>query len=69
VVGEKVVGCSNILWRSHYLPYQEAGIPEINDLNVAEEFQNCGIGRALIREAERLVADCRMQRIEIGGPV
>jgi GNAT superfamily N-acetyltransferase len=66
VVGEKVVGYSNILWRSDYIPYQEAGIPEINDLNVVEEFQNLGIGRALIRESERLVAERGIQRIGIG---
>jgi GNAT superfamily N-acetyltransferase len=56
-LGEKVIGCSNILWRSDYIPYQEGGILEINDLNVVEEFQNCGIGRALIKEAEHLVSD------------
>jgi GNAT superfamily N-acetyltransferase len=66
-VGEKVVGYSNILWRSDYIPYQEAGIPEINDLNVVEEFQNCGIGRALIEESERLVSDRGIQKIGIGA--
>jgi GNAT superfamily N-acetyltransferase len=36
-------------------------------LNVVEEFQNCGIGRALIEESERLVSDRGIQKIGIGA--
>lgn len=60
--GGHVIGYANVLWRSGYARFSEAGVPEINDLNVVEEFQNRGVGRALIREAER-VASSRGHRV------
>ena len=65
-VSEKVVGYANILWTSGYEPFRQNGIPEINDLNVIEEFQDRGIGRALIQEAERLAAEAGKSIIGIG---
>jgi GNAT superfamily N-acetyltransferase len=43
----------NVIWQPEYEPFREAGIPEVNDMNVIAEFQKQGIGTALIREAER----------------
>lgn len=55
VVGGEVVGYANVLWESDYEPFRRGGVPEINDLNVAREHQNRGVGRALIREAEHVI--------------
>jgi GNAT superfamily N-acetyltransferase len=54
VSGEHVVGYTNVIWQPEYQPFREAGIPEINDMNVIAEFQKHGIGTALIGEAERI---------------
>lgn len=64
--GEEVIGYGNVLWESGYSGLRESGIPEINDLNVVEEFQNRGVGRALIREAERIAAERGVRVMGIG---
>lgn len=56
VSGDEVVGYTNVLWESGYEPFRSGGVPEINDLNVVGEHQNRGVGRSLIREAERVIA-------------
>jgi GNAT superfamily N-acetyltransferase len=56
VSGNQVVGYTNVVWQPNYTPFREAGIPEINDMNVIVEFQRQGIGTALIREAERIAS-------------
>jgi GNAT superfamily N-acetyltransferase len=56
VTGGEIIGYANVLWESGYEPFRRGDIPEINDLNVIEEHQNRGVGRALIREAERIIA-------------
>jgi len=66
VAGDKVVGYANVLWESDYEPFRREGVPEINDLNVIGEHQNRGIGRALIREAERVVAEAGRPVVGIG---
>jgi GNAT superfamily N-acetyltransferase len=66
VVGDRVVGYGKVLWESDYEPFRSDDIPEINDLNVIEEHQNQGIGRALIREAERIVAAAGRLVVGIG---
>lgn len=54
--GEDIAGYTNLVWQSDYAPFREAGIPEINDMNVLEPFRRKGIATAFIREAERLAA-------------
>lgn len=66
VSGGRVIGYTNVLWRSGYARFSEGGIPEINDLNVIGECQNRGVGRALIGEAERVAAGRGKQVIGIG---
>ena len=66
VSGGRVIGYTNVLWRSDYPRFSESGIPEINDLNVIEQFQNQGVGRALIREAERAAAERGKSVVGIG---
>lgn len=63
---ESIVGYTNVLWHSGYPPFLSDGIPEINDLNVVAEFRNRGIGRALVREAERVAAEAGKEIIGIG---
>jgi GNAT superfamily N-acetyltransferase len=65
-VGEAAVGYANILWQPDYEPFLSDGIPEINDLNVIDEYQNRGIGTALIREAERIAAEAGKPIMGIG---
>jgi GNAT superfamily N-acetyltransferase len=51
--------CSAIspsLWRSAYLPFREAGIPELSDFNVLPQFRRQRVGTALMDAAESLVA-------------
>lgn len=64
--GESIVGYTNVLWQSGYMPFLSEGIPEINDLNVVAEFRNRGIGRALIREAELVAAKAGKSIMGIG---
>jgi GNAT superfamily N-acetyltransferase len=54
-INDKVAGYANVLWTSKYPPFSDAGIPEINDLNVITVYQNRGIGRALIAAAEQVI--------------
>lgn len=64
--GDQVIGYTNLLWRSDYKRFSASDIPEINDLNVIEQFQNRGVGRALIREAERVAAERGKTVVGIG---
>jgi GNAT superfamily N-acetyltransferase len=66
VTDESVVGYANVLWRSYYEPFRLVGIPEINDLNVVEEYRDNGIGRALIAECEGVVRETKNATIGIG---
>ena len=66
LVGEEVVGYTNLLWQSDYPPFQESGIPEINNMHILDAFQRQGIGTALIREAERVALAHGKNEIGIG---
>lgn len=65
-VDGKLAGYGNVLWTSKYPPFAEAGIPEINDLNVMTMYQNRGIGRALIAAAEQLMNENGYAVVGIG---
>ena len=56
-VGDELAGYGNLLWRSDYAPFSEAGIPEINDLNTLEPFRKHGIASAIIHACERIAAE------------
>ncbi|MBA3778130.1 MAG: GNAT family N-acetyltransferase [Chloroflexi bacterium] len=49
-------GYVTVRWRSDYEPFHQAGIPEIQDLNVLPHLRRWGIGTQLLDEAEALVA-------------
>ncbi len=48
----QAVGYGFLNWHPKYRLYERLGIPEIQDLNVLEEFRRQGIARALIRMCE-----------------
>jgi GNAT superfamily N-acetyltransferase len=66
VSGEEIVGYTNLLWQSDYIPFQEMGIPEINNMHVLDGFQKQGIGTALIQAAECVAAAQDKEEIGIG---
>lgn len=51
------VGYVTVLWRSHYPPFAQEGIPEIADFNVLPDWRRRGIGTALLDEVEHLVLE------------
>jgi GNAT superfamily N-acetyltransferase len=55
-VDDRFAGYLTIEWRSHYLPFKEADIPEITDFNVLIALHRRGIGTRLMDEAERRIA-------------
>ena len=63
--GTRLVGYLTINWNPDYAPLAAAGIPEVQDLNVVEEFRRRGIASRLMDEAEAIVAE-RNDRVGIG---
>ncbi|NKB72116.1 MAG: GNAT family N-acetyltransferase [Candidatus Latescibacteria bacterium] len=63
-----VVGYTNILWESGYVPFKAHRIPEINNMHVLDPHQGKGIGSALIKTAEEeaLSQGCHMVGIGVG---
>jgi ribosomal protein S18 acetylase RimI-like enzyme len=58
---KQFAGYLTICWVSTYVPFQEAGIPEIVDLNVLPEFRRRGIGTLLMDRAESEIASAATQ--------
>ena len=56
MAGDEPAGYGSVVWRSGYEPFRAAGVPEVVDLNVIDEFQRRGIATAIIHLAEREVA-------------
>lgn len=57
------LGHCKLVWRSDYAGFREAGIPEIQDLNVRPDKRRRGIGSALLDEAEKRIAE----RADVAG--
>jgi ribosomal protein S18 acetylase RimI-like enzyme len=53
---QAIAGYTTVTWISGYRPFADAGIPEIQDLNVLPEFRRRGIGWALMDAAEATIA-------------
>jgi ribosomal protein S18 acetylase RimI-like enzyme len=49
-------GYVTVVWVSGYRPFAQAGIPEIQDLNVLPQFRRRGIASALMDAAEAAIA-------------
>jgi GNAT superfamily N-acetyltransferase len=58
-------GYCTLLWESSYEPFLQAGIPEVNDLNVLPDFRNQGIGNALLDAVESTAGD-RSRSVGLG---
>jgi ribosomal protein S18 acetylase RimI-like enzyme len=54
-VGSQIAGYVTVGWRSDYLPFRDAGIPEIQDLNVLPAFRRQHVGTALMDAAESAI--------------
>ena len=52
------LGHAFVRWRSHYSPFREEDIPEVQDLNVITSVRRQGVASLLLDEAERRIADC-----------
>jgi GNAT superfamily N-acetyltransferase len=50
------LGYVTVAWDSGYLPFRDAGIPEISDLNVLPQFRRQHVGSALMDAAESVIA-------------
>jgi GNAT superfamily N-acetyltransferase len=50
-------GYLTIVWESTYPPFRTEGIPEIVDFNVLQKYRRLGVGRMLMDEAERRMAE------------
>lgn len=53
---DDVVGYLKVVWQPAYPPYRDNGIPEIQDLNVLEEFRRRGVASRLLDRAEAEIA-------------
>jgi GNAT superfamily N-acetyltransferase len=49
-------GYLTIAWKSSYVPFRTAGIPEITDFNVLPKYRRQGIGTQLMDQAEDVIA-------------
>ncbi len=56
-VDGRFAGYVTLSWQPTYPPFAEAGIPEIQDLNVLQEFQRQGIATRLLDEVEALASE------------
>lgn len=64
--GQDVVGYGTLLWQSDYLPFKAAGIPEINNLVVAQSARGGGIATAMIGRFEQNAASAGRSAIGLG---
>jgi GNAT superfamily N-acetyltransferase len=54
---EELLGWAKVVWRPEYAPFRDAGIPEIQDLNVLPAHQRKGVATRLLDHAEAVIRD------------
>ena len=64
--GAQVVGYGSVVWRSQNPSFADAGIPEIQDVVVAESYRRQGAAKHLIAAFERLAVAAGHKQIGIG---
>ncbi len=64
--GEALAGYGTLLWRSGYPPFAEAGIPEINNLVVAQAARGRGVATALIASLDAAARQAGRREIGLG---
>jgi GNAT superfamily N-acetyltransferase len=52
----KAVAHGSLVWEPTYPPFRQAGIPEIQDVNVAPPYRRRGVASAILDRAEQLAA-------------
>lgn len=63
---KQIIGYASLLYVSEYLNFKSTGIPEINDVWIAEEWRNKGFGKMLIRYIEDSARKMGFEQIGIG---
>lgn len=61
-----IIGYANLLYISEYPNFSRAGIPEINDLWIAESWHNKGFGKKLIIHLENIARKKKYSEIGLG---
>jgi GNAT superfamily N-acetyltransferase len=51
-IGDRLAAYGSLVWRSQYPPFAEAGIPEIQDMVVSQDWRRRGLAGALIAAFE-----------------
>ncbi len=64
--GSKIVGYGSLLFVSGYSRFTDQGIPEINNLVVAEGFRGRGIGSAIISDLQTEARNRNFDQIGLG---
>ena len=64
--GEAIIAYGSLAWVSQNLSFRKAGIPEIQDLVVAEAYRNGGLGTRMIRALEERARAAGHVRVGIG---
>jgi len=54
---EELLGWAKVVWRPEYAPFRDAGIPEIQDLNVLPAHRRKGVATRLLDRAEAFIRD------------
>lgn len=63
---EKIVGYASLLYVSQYPNFKNASVPEINDVWIAKDWRNKGLGKTLIQYLEQAARIKGYQQIGIG---
>lgn len=64
--GEAIVAYGSLAWVSQNPSFRNAGIPEIQDLVVAEAYRKNGLGTRIIRALEKRASSAGHVRVGIG---
>ena len=64
--GEAIIAYGSLAWVSQNPSFRSAGIPEIQDLVVAEDYRNAGLGTRMIRALEERARAAGHSRVGIG---
>ena len=54
---EELLGWTKVVWHPEYAPLRDAGIPEIQDLNVLPEHRGQGVATHLLDRAEAMIGE------------
>lgn len=65
-IGNRLAAYGSLVWRSQYPPFAEAGVPEIQDMVVAQAWRKRGLASALIAAFEARAREAGRPVIGIG---